>query len=80
METLDDLMHTLTHLTIDQMLDLIKKSGNTTNRRFRATGPLGSLEGVVLDVYLQIIRFDTDGGFVLAKEFRFANDITWELI
>ena len=77
---LDQLLYQIQHLTLPQMLELVKKSDNTTNRRFRATGPKGSMEGVILDVYLGIIKFDADDGFILARELFFNTDITWELI
>jgi len=80
MTTIEKLIYDMTHLTVDQMLELVKKSGNTENRRFKATGPKGSVEGTILDVYLGLFQFDGEDGFVLAKDFGFANDITWELI
>ena len=78
--TLEELLFTLNHLTIDQMLELVKKSGNTKDRRFCATGPKGSMKGTIYDAYLSIIEFDGQKGFVMASEFRFASDITWKLI
>ena len=68
------------HLTIDQMMELVKKSGNTTDRRFRATGTKGSLEGTIIDPFLGFIQFDNSEGFAMARDFRFHNDIYWELI
>jgi hypothetical protein len=62
------------------MLEIVKKSGNTENRRFCATGPKGSMKGTILDAYLGIIKFDGDDGFLMASECRFFNDITWKLI
>ena len=80
MDTLHKMFHTLNHLTVDQMLELVKKSDNRTDRKFRATGPTGSMEGIILDPFLGMIQFDGDDGFVMASSFRFANDITWKLI
>jgi len=76
----DKFMHELTHLTIDQMLELVKKSGKTAGRRYRATGPKASAEGEILDPYLGMIQMDGEEGFMLASEWRYANDVTWELI
>jgi hypothetical protein len=80
MDELDNLIHTLSHLTVDQMLEIIKKSGNTNDRRFRATGPKGSVEGTVLDAYLGLLQFDNEDGFIMASSLRFANDITYSLL
>jgi hypothetical protein len=80
METIDDLLYSITHLTVDQMLELAKGSDEPFSRRFRATGPSGSTEGVILDPFLGFIQFDGTDGFVIAASLRFANDITWELI
>jgi hypothetical protein len=80
MDNIDKLIHDITHLTVDQMLELVKKSGNYNDRRFRATGPKGSMEGVILDAFLELLQFDGVDGFMMANDFRFANDITFELI
>ena len=80
MDNIDKLIYDLTHLTVDQMLELVKQSGNYNDRRFRATGPKGSKEGVILDAFLGILQFDGDDGFMMEKSFRFVNDITFELI
>ena len=80
MSVLDELFYTLNHLTVDQMLELVKKSGNTEHRRFCATGLKGKIMGTIYDAYLGIIVFDGQEGFVLASEFRFASDVTWKLI
>jgi hypothetical protein len=81
MSVLDELIHAMNHMTVDQMLEIVKKSGNTENRRFCATGPKGKIMGTIHDAYLGILVFDgQEEGFVLASEFRFASDITWKLI
>uniref|UniRef100_A0A6M3K4X0 Uncharacterized protein n=1 Tax=viral metagenome TaxID=1070528 RepID=A0A6M3K4X0_9ZZZZ len=80
MNTLDQTLFDLTHLTIDQMLELIKKSDSSEKRKFKTTGPTGSLEGTILDVDLGLLKFDGQDGFVMASEFSFSNDITWEVI
>jgi hypothetical protein len=77
---MEEILYQLSHLTIDQMLEVIKKSGNTKGRRFRVTGPKGSLEGEVLDPYMGLIKFDGKDEFIMASEFRFIRDVTWELI
>ena len=80
MSILDDLIHAINHMTVDQMLEIVKKSGNTDHRRFCATGPKGSMKGTIEDAYLGIIVFDGQEGFVMASEFRFLSDVTWKLI
>lgn len=76
----EELMYQLTHLTIDQMVEIVKKTGNTQDRRFRATGPKGSMEGTILDPYLGLIQFDGEEGFCLVQTLRFVSGITYELI
>lgn len=80
MTDLEQLLHNLSHLSIDQMLELIKRSEKTVDRRFRATGPKGSIEGVVVDPWIGIIQFDGEEDIHLARQFRFVTDITFELI
>lgn len=80
MNELEQLEHDLTHLTIDQMMSLVQRSDYRTDRRFRVTGPTGSIEGTILDAGLGFLQFDGEEGFVMARDFRFVNDVTWQLI
>ncbi len=77
---LKELLYQINHLNVDQMLELVKRSGNTEVRRFETTGPKGSTQGTILDSYLGLLKFDDQDGFVMTKDFQFANDITWKLI
>jgi hypothetical protein len=79
-DSITKLLHELENLTVDQMLELVKKSGNTTDRRFRVKGPTGSLEGKIVDVHFGLLEIDGQEGPVMAKDFRFATDLTWQLI
>lgn len=79
---LEQLVDQLSHLNIDQMLELVKKSDNRFDRRFKATGLKGSIEGTIIDPYLGLIEFDVEGeiGTTLASSLRFHSDITYQLI
>jgi hypothetical protein len=76
----EELLDQLQNLTIDQMFDLVKRSGNTQNRRFKMKGPKATVEGEIYDVYLGVFSIDGQKNFFLTRDFRFLNDIKYELI
>lgn len=80
MSELEWLIYEMKHLTVDQMLEIVKKSGNCTGRRFRATGLKDSIEGEIIDAWLGLIRMDGQSGIARASDFRFMPSVTWELI
>ena len=80
MDTLDQLQYQITHLNIDQMLELVKKSDHRENRRFRMIGPKGSLEGTVIDPYLGLLSRGENGIIIRSVDLCLAFDITYQLI
>lgn len=75
-----ELEHQMKNLNVSQMLELVKRSGNTEKRRFRLKGPTGSLDGTIHDADFGILTIDEVPEFFLAKDFLLANDVVWELI
>lgn len=45
--------------------------------KFKAVGPKGELKGEWLDVYLGLLRFEGEKGFVTVKDFEFMDNIKW---
>lgn len=80
MSQADRLLHQMKHLTVDQMLALVTQSTTTMNRRFRMTGPKGSVEGTIVDPWLGIFVLDADDRNVMTKNLRFMENVFFELI